>query len=583
MIIKKINFKYFVIIICNLLFFLSNKTIYSQQNIANQISIITNEERNFILNTDTNKVEDVLFDVWLKEPNKVVTYNTLYLKRGKNTNNENIKYVSYYYLSLYYKNRLSKFETAISYADSAFTAAKKVGIPSKLIKVLNLKGNSEFQRGSYQNALEVYLQAQKMAKEFNLYEEEIYSIGHIGHIKKELKEYKEGIELYNEILQLLTLEKYKSINSYNGAYTNAINVLSICHRELGNTQKAIELCKEGLSFINKLDITTTTKMDKAMLLSNMGRAYTFQGDYKTALNNLYLAQTIFSSENITKNHIYFHNQLFIAEVLNNQHQYKEALVTLEETIAQAKGEIYSDIFLDICDLAVELSNKIKNNEKELNYSRLRNKISDSIHTENIRTRKLFNKELKKKNHELSSDNSLQSKRLGRTKIIIIVLLISLLGIVIVYVYNHLKNKKKFTELLDKIEHIEQNKSSAQLSISDEKAAKILLKLESLEQKGFFLQKDCSLHKTATKLKTNTTYLSKIINSYKHKTFKEYINEIRIAFILHQIKENPRFRHYTIKAIAEETGYKSINTLNQAFKKQTQLSLSYYIKQFNVKS
>ncbi|WP_299180432.1 AraC family transcriptional regulator [uncultured Aquimarina sp.] len=114
-------------------------------------------------------------------------------------------------------------------------------------------------------------------------------------------------------------------------------------------------------------------------------------------------------------------------------------------------------------------------------------------------------------------------------------------------------------------------------ITDKKIENLLQKLSALEKTEFYLTIDCNLYNTAKKIDTNTTYLSKIINEYKKQSFNEYVNELRIKYFRNRLNNDPKFRSYTIKAIAGELGYGSVNTFASAFKKQTGLSHSYYIK------
>lgn len=55
------------------------------------------------------------------------------------------------------------------------------------------------------------------------------------------------------------------------------------------------------------------------------------------------------------------------------------------------------------------------------------------------------------------------------------------------------------------------------------------------------------------------------------------------YVLLKLKEDTRFRSYTIKAISEEIGYKSVTTFLRAFKAKTNLNPSYYIEKLNVKN
>jgi len=90
--------------------------------------------------------------------------------------------------------------------------------------------------------------------------------------------------------------------------------------------------------------------------------------------------------------------------------------------------------------------------------------------------------------------------------------------------------------------------------------------------------DCSLSSMAKKINTNTTYLSKVINSHFKKSFNAYINELRINYVLTRLKEDKLFRRYTIQSIANDIGFKSKESFNKAFRIQTGILPSYYIKQ-----
>ena len=66
------------------------------------------------------------------------------------------------------------------------------------------------------------------------------------------------------------------------------------------------------------------------------------------------------------------------------------------------------------------------------------------------------------------------------------------------------------------------------TISNEVIQDILHKLDIFEERKHFLQPNLTQSKVAKKFKTNTTYLSIIINQEKQKSFVNYINALRIA-------------------------------------------------------
>ena len=134
------------------------------------------------------------------------------------------------------------------------------------------------------------------------------------------------------------------------------------------------------------------------------------------------------------------------------------------------------------------------------------------------------------------------------------------------------------ELYNEDLSVQNNNSS--FNIKDETVAEILEKLIKLEEKRQFLRQDFTLHNVAKKLKTNTAYLSKIINSELGKSFSTYANELRINYIILELKNNAKLRSYSINAIAEEIGYKSPESFTKYFKAATGISPSVYIKKIN---
>jgi len=69
----------------------------------------------------------------------------------------------------------------------------------------------------------------------------------------------------------------------------------------------------------------------------------------------------------------------------------------------------------------------------------------------------------------------------------------------------------------------------------------------------------------------------VINIYKEKTFRNYVNDLRIDYAVKKIKSEGVFRNYTIKAIADEVGFSNSESYAKAFYKRTGIHTSYFIK------
>ncbi|WP_312765647.1 helix-turn-helix domain-containing protein [Epilithonimonas sp.] len=107
--------------------------------------------------------------------------------------------------------------------------------------------------------------------------------------------------------------------------------------------------------------------------------------------------------------------------------------------------------------------------------------------------------------------------------------------------------------------------------------KILLKLEKFEQSKLFTRSTVSLPYLASYCNTNTKYLSYVVNTYKKKDFKNYINELRIKYIIDKLKNDPQYHKYKISTLAEEVGFSSQSKFAAAFRKITELSPSQFIE------
>ncbi|RTZ50461.1 AraC family transcriptional regulator [Chryseobacterium arthrosphaerae] len=70
-----------------------------------------------------------------------------------------------------------------------------------------------------------------------------------------------------------------------------------------------------------------------------------------------------------------------------------------------------------------------------------------------------------------------------------------------------------------------------------------------------------------KIKTNSRYLSEIINTYKGKNFATYLNDLRIDYAINRLVNDRKFRSYKLPFIAEELGYNNEQAFTLAFKRE----------------
>jgi len=99
----------------------------------------------------------------------------------------------------------------------------------------------------------------------------------------------------------------------------------------------------------------------------------------------------------------------------------------------------------------------------------------------------------------------------------------------------------------------------------------------LVQEKNFLDSNLSLESLAEKMNLSKGYLSKIINTELGKSFKEYLNQLRVEEAKSYLT-NPEFSNYTLVAIGLEAGFSSKSSFNATFKKTTGMTPSQFKNQ-----
>ena len=106
------------------------------------------------------------------------------------------------------------------------------------------------------------------------------------------------------------------------------------------------------------------------------------------------------------------------------------------------------------------------------------------------------------------------------------------------------------------------------------------KLIALESKQFYLTPDFNQQTVAKKIKTNTTYLSYVVNKRFGKSFSEYSNELKINYIIKELVNNSTYRKYSTQALAESVGFKNAISFSKSFNKRTGVSPVQFIKRLD---
>ncbi|WP_420571016.1 helix-turn-helix domain-containing protein [Kordia sp.] len=512
-----------------------------------------------------------------KDASKALTYA---LKaRGiavVNANNEQLAQVFYCISKCHYK--LGENKIALQNIKSAISKAVLFKDAKLLYNCFCLKGDIFSELGEDSKALIAYLKAKEYAKDIGDVLYEVNTLSSIAYIKKIHKDFEEAINNYKSILKLLnTVEDNRGVDYYKIiAFMNIADI----YLWIENTDEAVLYNDAGLKKCPK-----TKKWAYYPLLMNKAIIHYQREQYTQCI---VLAKQIKDTAiKDQEEKLYITSLFYLGKSAYKLKKYQESIHYLETalTVTSSSGN-------------VNINEKESHEFLALGYNKLGNSEKTSFHFEKYtvleKKQNLEDLRINNETHELvdvvplkTEINQLGKKLTKQTKsekklVILFVCLLGLfIGIAMYYKVEGRLIRKKFEELLKKVSQLEQHKPVAVVhkknKAPDQKERMLLDKIADFEKEEYYLSTACNLAFMAQKLETNTSYLSKVINTHKGKSFSNYITELRINTALVRLKNDKKLHSYTIQGIAEEFGFKRQETFARAFKTHTGINPSQYLK------
>ena len=513
-------------------------------------------------------------------PNLSEIYAKRFLRLGlKNEKAYNVA-VAHYNLGLINQVK-GEYSLSINQFNKALNYYTKTNNTQFIIELYLQKGNSYYFLNDNKKALKNYIKAQILVKDVDNIQLEIVILINIALVKKEIGQLEEALQI----------EKQGLKRSENADFINKSTV-AILLMNIGETFLKLKQ-NDSAIYYNKKGLKKTLELNdvdsNSYFYVNIGLAYINKKEFKYALNYFEKAKNIIIDFNNDKRLMQIH--YYIAKCNYELNRYRVALDNLlkAEQIIEEKQYKNTPETLKTYKLLTKIYDQIGKNNKSYEY--LKKYIdSDSLIDENkIGTiNDLYEEDINNKESEIaiiSKKNKKQQRQYTKMFIIGIFIFLIVIFFFIKNVKNSRKNNRLFNELLEEIERRKEKKKSSvnqKIFITDEKTRNVIERLEEMEKEVLFLNPDFSLHDLAKRVEINSTYLSKIINTYKNKRFSEYTNELRINYAIKHLTEDKKFRSYSVQFIAKELGYKSPSSFSKHFKNQTGIFPSVFISKINKK-
>ena len=389
--------------------------------------------------------------------------------------------------------------------------------------------------------------------------------------------YKEALENDKEIIALTKQQEVKLsseiyLDELLRVHLNAVNttLAFVLYEPMKNKSyidSSAHFLNEVENVITKYSYTPSLTRERQYLHLKADYHY-IQQEYEKAIE-LYTKSRELSEKLNAKKRIYQVN-FRLGEIYFFKGEYEKAKGIFDE-LSRADLKKYKLLKnnAEIQYYYAEIYSKLGQNDKAMQYTgAFHEEVAAYYKTMNSARISVFTERSFQGKKKILDALELQDQRNKNLNLYIItVIVLALAAIFGFYLYS----KRRQQRLEKKIESLlldmakTKDKTAVNLKIDEPKVKAILDKIKKVEAQELFLSKNYTLNTIAKKVGSNSTYVSKIINTYLNKSFIEYTNELRINYILVKLKEDKTYQRFTLNAIAESVGYKSVNSFNKDYK------------------
>ena len=484
-----------------------------------------------------------------------------YLKKAKEANSPELIANGYQMLIDLYQDNL---EVSLIYVDSIIKTTyllKKNFYPG--IGYL-MKGNFLVEKGEFEQALESYLLAKKIAEE-NANSEQVFVSEHkIALVKLLLGKIEEAHKVFKS--------HYDRLLDQNRIRTNSQLYIGTMYRLIETYHKRKEYDTSYQLIQNGLKYSKNNSYGHYYpeLLYSFGVNRFHKEEYENAVDSLTRALEVYpatSASEINKCYLYLGKSFVKLKRLDKAKLNLELLYSrITNTNFDAENR---EVFELLSDIYKKESNKTKLVELLSTWIDYEQQFQEEYNKiERLISLKYEIPDLEKQRQDLLQeiDAARANSMIKNILILMFTGVFLILGALFIR-KSKIKKEKVVTEA---------EPETPKNIISDELRFEILDKLLDFERQKLFLKNDLTLTKTAKKLNTNSSYLSKVINTEKKKNFTNYINDLRIDHCLEQIHKNDVFKQYSVRAMAKEVGFNNIQSFVKAFSKKMNCNPANYL-------
>lgn len=478
------------------------------------------------------------------------------------------------------------FNRALKIADSLYSVSET---PVVQTKSLMLTASLYQQTGDREKAIEYALQSENIIRNTD---NEIWKARVYGFLTTQYR----FLGLYDKSKEYadLTLETCKNITN-----PEAVNsIMGLMMQELAYYNLGKKNYKTSIEKVNKAqEYFDKTSQDKTFLTANneqlLGLNYYHLKDFDASFTHYKKALEV--SKKISENYITGLAHSGLALVYMEKKDFEKAKQHIDIAQRIADQSKYLALKNEVYTAAEKYYELTKNVEGLIKIDKKQDTLKQVIKKKD---EVFINKSYSKIDKQVA-----EVKKADHAKTIAIIIVVLLLSGGIVYFIHYRKKQKQNIERFKKIlEELDKKESAKETALIPENSPiedntksedipktgdtsimpaateqKLLAKLQEFEESDLYTNNNISLASLATYCETNIKYLSYVIRNHKDKDFNNYINDLRVNYIINRLRTSPKYRKYKISTLAEEAGFSSPNKFAMIFKKSTSISPSMFIK------
>ena len=529
------------------------------------------------------------------DPKKMWFYINLYIQKSRQEKNYETLIYAYRYAS-----NFSDYPKNIRYSDSALNVGKISGNRKLLTSAYINRGIIYMNEAYYEKALDDILIANRYSGElgdaYSTYKT-IYLIAqnkiYLGQYEDANKELKLCLDFFKK-----NADRNEVGKDYSTYYIYSLMSYIDSNTRLGRQKENEALIREGTDYLKKKNLPQFIPY----FISSEGTDAFYSQNYPLAEKKLLEALKRYNDRWPHLTEVYFLGMTYWKMNRPNL-----AVKYLEEIDREySKTGKLDPQFRNAYEILIKYNESVGNKDKQLDYI---NKLMvlDKSYEKNFRyLYPKINKEYDTKKL-IAEKNKIENSLRLQNVLLFFVISVSALVIGVFGVW-YLKIRKKYKQRFDQIlkntqKEAPQTQSQSAISavphpsetppfdfdyyakipgLNPALVQKILEQLKGFEEREEFLSPMLTQKHLIEKFETNTTYFSKIINTYKGKGFTNYINNLRLDYIVNLMKNDSSYLTMDVKELARICGFINTESFSDNFQRKFGLKPSYFIKMMKEK-